>query len=224
MMMAYTNDPRVNTGLDFYFDQDPYTAAYPPILDFLKARSGRKVLDFGCGVGAYSYHLQRAGFEVGAVERNPKYVEIARSIGVRAELLTGETLPFEDDSFDTVIMVEVLEHLPDSSIPAVLSEVRRVARRNVLLTVPDCSEFPELIKHQFMHGHFIAVDHVQFFTAENLPSLLRQFFPHVSARQGDPLFPHLLLPKAVRKPVSLLYRLGWLRPTIYSRLYAEAAK
>ena len=38
----------------------------------------------------------------------------------------------------------------------------------------------------------------------------------------DPILPHLLLPPIVRRPLSALYRLGILRPSLYSRLFAEA--
>ena len=222
--MQYTTDPRVNTNVDYFLEQDPHALVSPEIIDFIRTRSGSKILDLGCGIGGYAYRLQELGFDVTAVDRNTSYVTRARAIGVKAEEAIGETLPFDDESFDTVFLVEVLEHIPDEAIPSLLSEARRVARKNVLFTVPDCTQFDELIELSFMHGHFMAIDHVQFFTVENLPALLKQFFPHVSVRQGDPLFPHRLLPKVVRRPISLMYRMGWLRPTIYSRLYAEAKK
>ena len=78
-------------------------------------------------------------------------------------------------------------------------------------------------------------DYVQTFVERDLPSLgvrvapdslrrlLGEYFPRVTVTRGDPLFPHQLLPVAVRKPLSLLYRLGVLRPTIFSRLFTVAA-
>jgi SAM-dependent methyltransferase len=222
--MSSIVDPRVNTNVDYYLDQDPETFFYPPILDFLQGRVGRKILDLGCGIGVYSSRLQQLGFEVTAVDRNPRYVERARAAGVNAQQAHGEELPFADASFDTVFLVEVLEHIPEPVVAPFLAEARRVTRRNVLFTVPNCTQFPHLIDEGLMHGHFIAVDHVQFFTVESLSTLLRQFFSRVNVREGDPLYPHRLLPAVVRWPLSLLYRLGWLRPTIYSRLYAEATK
>ncbi|MCU1455348.1 MAG: Methyltransferase type 11 [Acidimicrobiales bacterium] len=43
-------------------------------------------------------------------------------------------LPFADATFDLVLAVEVLEHVPDP--PLALSELARVARRDLVLTVP----------------------------------------------------------------------------------------
>ena len=44
-------------------------------------------------------------------------------------------LPFPDDSFDTVTMFDVLEHLLPEDTEAVCRELARVARSNILLTV-----------------------------------------------------------------------------------------
>lgn len=43
-------------------------------------------------------------------------------------------LPFPDRTFDLVLAIEVLEHVPDP--PAALSEIARVARSSVVVSVP----------------------------------------------------------------------------------------
>jgi len=116
----------------------------------------------------------------------------------------------------------VLEHVPDDDLEGVLAEIRRVVRRNVLITVPDCEDVMYLQSAGMTHEHFLAADHVQFFTKHRLQALLERFFPAVEIARGDPILPHLLLPPIVRRPLSALYRLGVLRPSLYSRLFAEA--
>ncbi len=221
--MAITTDLRVNTNVDMYLDKDPRRAPAPHFREFVRTRArGKRLLDFGCGNGAYAYELQALGYDVTAVDVNPKYVEMARSAGVNAVLLTGDALPFPDKAFDTVYLLEVLEHLPDDVIRRVLPEVRRLARHNALFSVPDNTQYDDLVKFEFLFGHYRAVDHIQFFTESSLRALLASYFPGVAIERGDPLFPHLLLPPVVRRPLSLLYRLGLLKPTLYSRLFAEA--
>jgi SAM-dependent methyltransferase len=47
----------------------------------------------------------------------------------------GHDLPFADDSYDTVTMFDVMEHLLPEDTKAVCQELARVAKRRVLLTV-----------------------------------------------------------------------------------------
>jgi ubiquinone/menaquinone biosynthesis C-methylase UbiE len=45
-------------------------------------------------------------------------------------------LPFEDNSFDVVVACQVLEHLPFEKLPQALKELKRVAKRYVLIDIP----------------------------------------------------------------------------------------
>lgn len=216
----FTVDPR-RTADTLYVGQHPESRVSSSILAFVRERAGRRILDFGCGTGGYAALLRRSGFDVAAVDQNPAYVAAAASLGVPAQQVNG-ALPFADRSFDTLMMIEVLEHVEDRDIEAVLAEARRVVRRNVLLTVPDCEDVAHLQSAGMTHEHFLAADHVQFFTKDTLEALLRRFFPAVEIVRGDPIRPHLLLPPIARRPLSALYRLGFLRPSLYSRLFVEA--
>jgi hypothetical protein len=61
-------------------------------------------------------------------------VERARAIGLEAQVGDARALPFEDDSFDTVLLAETLEHLENPGLA--WSEACRVARGRVIMTVP----------------------------------------------------------------------------------------
>ena len=98
----------------------------------------------------------------------------------------------------------------------------RFQERTLKRVLAWAEQFDELVKFEFMFGHYRAVDHIQFFTEASLRGLLAGYFPEVVITRGDPLYPHKLLPRLARRPVSLLYRLGVLKPTIFSRLFAEA--
>jgi SAM-dependent methyltransferase len=219
-MHKFTDDPR-RSAEALYVDQNPESRVSSSILAFVRARAGRRIIDFGCGTGGYAALLRQSGFDVTAVDQNPVYVAATASLGVPAERVNG-ALPFPDRAFDTLMMIEVLEHVSDDEIEAVLAEIRRVVRRNVLITVPDCEDVSALQRAGVTHEHFLAADHVQFFTKPKLQALLDRFFPAVEITRGDPILPHLLLPPIVRRPLSGLYRLGILRPSLYSRLFAEA--
>ena len=53
-------------------------------------------------------------------------------------------LPFSDRSFETVMLLEVIEHVPE--LKGILKDAFRVARRNVLVTIPnsECLDYTRL--------------------------------------------------------------------------------
>ena len=86
---------------------------------------GRRVLDLGCGNGSYTREIaRRAGFVIGLDAQLSNLISfeaaIPRLVGV------GEVLPFSEESFDIVTMIEVLEHTRDDR--AVIAECYRVLR------------------------------------------------------------------------------------------------
>lgn len=104
---------------------------------WLKPPLGR-VLDYGCGDGSFLERISdRCVSQVG-VDIDPEQVGLAaQRRGIRALLIQpGEPLPFEDQSFDTVILKEVIEHVSDER--TVLGEAARVLVPvgRLLLTTP----------------------------------------------------------------------------------------
>ena len=136
-----------------------------------------------------------------ALDVNEEYVEAARGIGVRADRYDGERLPLADGAVDTVIMVEVLEHLDAPG--DLLDEAARVAGRNVLVTTPNCTQRFPAATIEF--SHMLDVDHRQFFTEASLREVLAARFERCEVVQSHPLdesIAGLVLPR----PLMSLYR------------------
>ena len=94
------------------------------------------ILDVGCGTGANLKMLAAYGKTQG-VDISPQAVEFCRQRGLDSvKLGAAEQLPYENDSFDLVTSLDVVEHLDDDV--AGLREMRRVLRPDgrVLLFVP----------------------------------------------------------------------------------------
>ena len=107
------------------------------------------LLEVGCGNGlGTAYLADSAAFSIATdlpgVDHSAHAIGLDRAahlfqaVGLDAPLLgcSGECMPFADESFDTVLMVFSLEHIPDKD--ACLAEVRRVLKPGgrLLATVP----------------------------------------------------------------------------------------
>lgn len=99
-------------------------------------RSDLRILDVGCGTGANLKMLAEFGTAEG-VDLSQQALEFCRERGLDGVRYgEAENLPFEDNSFDLVTALDVLEHLDDDG--AGLNEIFRVLRPggHALLFVP----------------------------------------------------------------------------------------
>lgn len=145
---------------------------------------GNQILDIGCSQGITSILLGREGFEVTGIDIEASRIEYAKAdLALESEqtkarvtfaIADGGELGFEDDSFDTVLLGEVLEHLVAPE--RVLAEVARVLRPRgiVVITTP----------FGFLHHH----DHKQTFFPTSLFALISPYVGIVSAEIGDRYF------------------------------------
>jgi SAM-dependent methyltransferase len=98
----------------------------------------RRILEVGCGEGIVLATLaaRLPGSRFDGLELDEPALKAARKRCPGATLVRGDAcaLPFGDQSFDLVVCLEVLEHLPEPA--RALRELRRVARAGCLLSVP----------------------------------------------------------------------------------------
>ncbi|WP_119458823.1 class I SAM-dependent methyltransferase [Rhodospirillaceae bacterium SYSU D60014] len=138
-------------------------------LDAIKAHAGRSILNVGCGSGAYV--LELAGeYDIRGIDLQPfpSWTEMPD----RFSLSDAAKLNQADDSVDTIVSFETLEHLPDPE--NVLREYRRVCRKNVILTVPNCDITEGMRKSNMLYSHWSDRTRVQFFNMESITGLVRK--------------------------------------------------
>lgn len=110
-----------------------------------------RVLDIGCGAGNMFHHLARYGSVVG-VDNNPRPLEVARQRGYQVRQGLAEDLPFDDEAFDLVSLLDTVEHCEDDM--AVLRESYRVCTPggHLVVTVP---AFMQLWSHNdVLNAHY----------------------------------------------------------------------
>lgn len=126
-----------------------------PCLERILAEAvGTSVLDAGCGRGHLARRLARAdpGRRVEGVDLAPPSGDLLPNLTF-VEGWLGR-LPFADRSFDTVVCTHTLEHILD--IDAAVADLRRIARRRLILVVPRERESKYPLN---LHVHFFPYAH-----------------------------------------------------------------
>lgn len=183
----------------------------------------RRILDVGCGTGTMLTHLAAYGKAQG-VDIDEEAIGYCRDRGLtEVRLGSAETLPFEDESFDLVTALDVIEHLDDDTVA--LREIRRVLRPGglVLVTVP---------AHPFLWGDQDEVNlHKRRYVAPEIRARLSEsgfdvlrlsyinafMFPPIAAARMLRRLEHRLRPRLENQsdfrypaPGPLNFLLGWI--------------
>jgi SAM-dependent methyltransferase len=125
----------------------------------------QSILDVGCGDGRILEEL------------SPKYKAVGidyafssvRQVNRGAVQGSSSQLPFSDRSFDLVLCCEVLEHLDQQLFLATITELIRVTRRYVLISVPYKENLRRLLtKCQQCHAVFHIWGHVRSLSSGDL--------------------------------------------------------
>lgn len=110
------------------------------------------VLDVGCGSGALVASMAEMGHLVHGVDLSPGMVAKARRYLLEQGLDPDniqpgavETLPFDDNAFDVVTCVGVLEYVCDEK--AALTELKRVVKKDgrIILTMPNIFKLQNIL-------------------------------------------------------------------------------
>lgn len=148
---------------------------------------GDRVLDLGCGAGRHAFECYRRGAQVVALDQNGEEIrEVAKwfaameeageaPAGASATAMEGDALnlPFPDDSFDVVIISEVMEHIPDDK--GVLAEMVRVLRPGgrIAVTVPRYG--PEKVCWTLSDAyHEVEGGHIRIYRGDELLGKIRE--------------------------------------------------
>ena len=104
---------------------------------FIGNPEGLKVLDVGCGKGAFTKRLHEEGARVHGMDITASFVNAAAMNVPDAEFRcrSATAIPFDDDSFDVVYSFEVLEHVPETG--KAVAEMARVLRPGGKLMIID---------------------------------------------------------------------------------------
>jgi SAM-dependent methyltransferase len=110
------------------------------VTDLLTRTQARgRILDLGCGTGGVLAHLGEFGTALG-LDPAPEAAHYCRRRDLPMVIGSGMDLPFAPASFDAVLALDVIEHVPDDV--ALLREARRVLRPGGVLFLVETVEQP----------------------------------------------------------------------------------
>ncbi|MAG85889.1 MAG: hypothetical protein CMB97_00525 [Flavobacteriaceae bacterium] len=119
-----------------YIDEENFELR--EILNWLGKKKNAKILDVGCGKGKFTRYLAKLGAEMKGIDATAEFIDMARLKTVNDEqyfVCGADNLLFDDNSFDAVVCVEVLEHIQNTS--KALSEMFRVLKEKGKLIIID---------------------------------------------------------------------------------------
>jgi len=137
-------------------------------------RHNDRLLDIGCGNGAFMYSAEKNGWKASGVElseNNASYARDKRGLNVRTGTLFDAKFP--EAYFDVVTLWEVVEHL-DSPLQN-LREVNRILRTGgaILLSTPNINSLARYLVH-CRWEIFLPESHLYLFSQGTLRTLLKK--------------------------------------------------
>lgn len=194
--------------------------------DFFKDKGIKKVLDIGTGTGDFVKVLNDT-FEgkavITGIDPGEQWLKEARTrfpqVNIEFICMGGETLQFDDDTFDVVAISNALHHL--SNIEKSFREMKRVLKPDGWLVINEISdgELNEAQENQKMLHHFKSyvdrlhgITHRRTWSKEEIQEIIQQngvevmlSFPHTKNKHAG--FDVLLLDEKYNQMKSLLEEL-----------------
>ena len=157
---------------------------------------GQKVLDIGCGDGLLLSALAQKGVSAFGIDISEEGVKKCREKGLDVSVvdITTENLPFQDGTFDTVVMLDVLEHVYEPEV--LLEEAVRVSKKYIIISVPNFNSLPARLQILFgkvPENNRPNKGHVYWFNYDNLTKMIGQYDLHIMDIRVNTVFENRFL-------------------------------
>jgi ubiquinone/menaquinone biosynthesis C-methylase UbiE len=151
-------------------------------MDSLNAEKGI-ALEIGCGAGKFirSYKTHAPSFDCYAGDIDEGSIELAKTFhdGVSYTVFNAESLPYEDGTFDVVMLFDIVEHVENTD--KLLDEVMRVSRKGATIHIYVPCEKEPFTLHWLLWkirlGHNLKkkhAGHIKRFTKKGFVDLVRE--------------------------------------------------
>jgi trans-aconitate methyltransferase len=126
-MSEHSDSPAQEWSAESYARNARFVAELgEPVVDWLDAKPGERVLDVGCGDGALTASIVARGADVVGIDSSRALIEAAHARGIDAHVMDVYALPFRDE-FDAVFSNAALHWMRETDL--VLENIARALRQ-----------------------------------------------------------------------------------------------
>jgi len=168
---------------DSKWENDPWSNVFKRRCDYaINFSKGKRVLDLCCGTGWTSNELSKIAVSVNSVDYSKESIEMAKNKYPKGNLIFEEmnalALNFSDESFETVVSMEAIEHFSKIDGEKYLSEVVRVLKKGGVF-VGSTPQVETKNPLKILALKKIDPYHLQLYSIKMLKSLLLDYFSDV---------------------------------------------
>jgi len=133
----------------------------------------KKLLDIGCGTGAFLNTAQQNGWQVSGIEPNEKARAIANESCSNSVYNVEKLENFQSESFDVISLWHVLEHLPN--LEQQVATFKKLLKPNgtLVIAVPNFKSFDALYYKSFWAA-FDVPRHLWHFSRDSISKLFQK--------------------------------------------------
>nr|WKN37707.1 class I SAM-dependent methyltransferase [Tunicatimonas sp. TK19036] len=146
--------------------------------------AGAKVLDVGAGHGAFSKQLHEMGYQVSACDLFPEIFHYDQIECKKVDIT--QPFPYEDNSFDMIMAIEVMEHINDHE--NFFKEASRILKPNgrLYISTPNILSLKSRIRFLFsgFYYSFQPLNLKNYDGLQHVASLTVDQYNYIAIRQG----------------------------------------
>lgn len=154
-------------------DKEPMRDSFKKYLELIKNISNKKgkLFDVGAATGFFMSLAMEDGFEVSGVEYSDFAANKGRDKGFDIKTGTLEKLNIQENAYDVVSMLDVIEHMPDPEID--IKIVQKMLKKDglVIINTPDSGSLYARIMG--INWHLVVPpEHIHYFNERGIKELL----------------------------------------------------
>ncbi|PIR72399.1 MAG: hypothetical protein COU42_01470 [Candidatus Nealsonbacteria bacterium CG10_big_fil_rev_8_21_14_0_10_36_24] len=183
-----------------------YSNRVDKVMEMLDIEPQDKILELACGEGYYTRQIAAVTLNLIATDISQHYLDKSKSYNpykiIDYACCPVEELPFADNSFDKILMSEVIEHLLDWR--SGIKEIKRVLKPGgkLIITTPNKYSYLNLLCHlrARIRNRPFDEEHIKEFSRKELEKSLEKYF-NIEKFSYTNYFP-VFLPKFLLKIIK----------------------